>query len=1084
MRTCEKCGTRLGTYSPQDLCPRCLLADGLDAADNSQLSTLNSQPSSRRFADYELLEEIAHGGMGVVWKARQAGLNRIVALKLMLAGPWAGADFTRRFRAEAEAVSSLQHPNIVAIHEVGEQDGQPFFSMDFVEGCNLAGLVREHPLPARQAATYLKTIAEAVQYAHQHGVLHRDLKPSNILVDTSDQPRITDFGLAKRFGVETERELKVKSGSSSAPGAALNSQLSTLNPQLTLPGQVLGSPNYLPPEQAEGRVRDIGPASDVYSLGAVLYHLLTGRAPFQAATVTDVLRQVVQADPPPLRLLNSSVPRDLETICLKCLEKDLHRRYASAQGLADELGRFLRDEPIQARPVSRVEKLWRWCKRRPVYAGLIAALVGVFVLGVAGVLWQWGRAERNATAAETALRDAHEALWQANFERAHAWRISGQMGQRVQALAAIRSAAALRPSAELRTEAIAAFALLDLEDSGTWHPLPRDLVNVQADDRGERYLIALPDDRFEVRRIVDGALLAALTNRTASQPVELRLSGSRLASSGKERSFVWDLNDGRMLFDQPGYYCLALSPGGKHLFRASQSNGAVVVDLDTQAETARLPDSVRPEFAVFSPQGDRVALWSRTWGGKAVEVWDLTTQQKEGELLLSNLTSGVDWRPDGLDLAVGCGDRLIHVWRIKSGLIQTLRGHLQAGLRPFYHPQGDLLASVAWDETLRLWSPEGGVQVLGTHAARPLGFSADGQWLVVRGPRGIGRLRLHRPAECRLLQSGLRKALLRSGLNFSPDGQWLVGQGSGQFVVWNVSDGRMLARVSLPDGYAVGFLDSQTLLTVRAREGLQMFTANGPPDAGRVAAHHHLVPDEGRFTWGALSRDQHRLVVRLDGNGAVFDFSVTGGWEPSSNVDGAAYSALPHEPPTAPRLRLIGQPFFSHAEFSPDGQWIASGSRNLQGNFGAALWFWSARDGQPMHRIPVGNCNPHFSPDGRWFLAAGSPEYRLYAVAGPPAQWREVWREPREVFSFTAGPARFAAHRDWVALLADERIIRLIEVTSRRELARLTPLTPRVEDLAWSLDGRWLAASSELGTHLWDLPLLRVRLRELGLDWE
>jgi WD40 repeat protein len=192
----------------------------------------------------------------------------------------------------------------------------------------------------------------------------------------------------------------------------------------------------------------------------------------------------------------------------------------------------------------------------------------------------------------------------------------------------------------------------------------------------------------------------------------------------------------------------------------------------------------------------------------------------------------------------------------------------------------------------------------------------------------------------------------------------------------------------------------------------------------------------------------------------------------------------PELAPLAPRLRLEGQPLYSRAEFSPNGQWIVSGYRNLEGDFGSALWFWSVQDGRPVHQIPSGNCEPRFSPDGRWFLLAGSPEYRLYAVDGAPEQWREVWREPREVFSFTAGPACFAAHQDWVALLADERIIRLLEITSRRELVRLTPLTPRVEDLAWSADGRWLAASSEFGTHLWDLPLLRARLRELGLDWE
>jgi serine/threonine protein kinase len=245
----------------------------------------------------------------VVWKARQAGLNRIVALKMLLAGPFASREVAQRFRAEAEAAASLQHPNIVAIHEVGEHDGQPFFSMDYVEGRDLASLASEQPLSAERAAAYLKTIAKAVHYAHQHGILHRDLKPSNILIDQFDQPRITDFGLAKR----------------------LTSESAVCNPQsaidLTLPGQVLGSPNYLPPEQAQGRQDQCGPASDVYSLGAVLYHLLTARPPFMGGVLAEVLKAVTQDEPVSPRRLNSEVPRDLETICLKCLEKEVHRRY-------------------------------------------------------------------------------------------------------------------------------------------------------------------------------------------------------------------------------------------------------------------------------------------------------------------------------------------------------------------------------------------------------------------------------------------------------------------------------------------------------------------------------------------------------------------------------------------------------------------------------------------------------------------------------------------------------------------------------------------------------------------------------------
>lgn len=330
-------------------------------------------PGRRRFGDYELLEEIARGGMGVVYRARQVSLNRMVAVKTILAGQLASAADVERFRAEARAAASLQHPHIVAIHEVGEHDGQQYFSMDYIKGRNLAEVVREGPLPARQAARYVKTIAEAIHFAHQRGILHRDLKTSNVLLDLFDQPRVTDFGLAKQMKADSD---------------------------LTLSGQVLGSPNFMPPEQAASKHGQVGPPSDVYSLGAILYYLLTGRPPFTAETLADTLQQVCQREPAPLRLWNPSVPRDVETICLKCLEKEPRRRYPSAQELADELGRFLGDEPILARPVSQPEKLWRWCRRKPALAAL-AASVGALLASI--VMLSLVAAQR-----ATAARDAEK----------------------------------------------------------------------------------------------------------------------------------------------------------------------------------------------------------------------------------------------------------------------------------------------------------------------------------------------------------------------------------------------------------------------------------------------------------------------------------------------------------------------------------------------------------------------------------------------------------------------------------------------------------------------------------------------------
>lgn len=309
-------------------------------------------PGGTNFGDYELIEPIAKGGMGIVYKARQRKLNRVVAIKMILDGQFADQSDIDRFYAEAEAAAALSHPNIVAIHEVGEWSGQHFFSMDFIDGESLAHLVHENPLRPRRAAEFVKIIAETVQFAHDNGVVHRDLKPANILLDKRQRPLITDFGLAKQVSSQSQR---------------------------TIAGSIVGTPSYMPPEQAAGRVDEIGPWSDLYSLGAILYELLTGRPPFRSASPFETIRQVLETEPLSPRLLNENVPKDLETICLKCLQKDRHRRYPSCHELAEELGRFLLGEPIQARPISRLERSWRLVKRNPITSAAIAAAAMFFV---------------------------------------------------------------------------------------------------------------------------------------------------------------------------------------------------------------------------------------------------------------------------------------------------------------------------------------------------------------------------------------------------------------------------------------------------------------------------------------------------------------------------------------------------------------------------------------------------------------------------------------------------------------------------------------------------------------------------------
>jgi WD40 repeat protein/tRNA A-37 threonylcarbamoyl transferase component Bud32 len=487
-RACPDCGVPLPDDAPEGLCPACLLLAGLvreqqattvatnepeptgptagtelgddalrkarepettaawSAVGDAEAPTIALETTGavfgkvRYFGDYELLEEIARGGMGVVYKARQASLNRVVALKMILAGQLASDADVERFHLEAEAAANLDHPGIVPIYEVGQYEGQHYFSMGFVDGQSLAERVAAGPLPARDAAELIRTVAEAVEYAHERGVIHRDLKPANVLLDLQGRPRITDFGLAKTFREDRG---------------------------LTATGLVMGTPSYMPPEQASGRVREVGPAADVYGLGAILYCLVTGRPPFQASNPADTLSQVRDREPVSPRQLNAAVPRDLETIALKCLQKDSARRYGRTRELADDLDRYLTGRPILARPVGPAERLMRWCRRNPALAAAnMIAAAAVVILAVAATTAAWTfrdqrnqiarQADRTAAAlveVEQQRKMGREQLWESLIAEGRAERLAGA---RWAAIHSLGQASRMNPTAELRQEAIQA----------------------------------------------------------------------------------------------------------------------------------------------------------------------------------------------------------------------------------------------------------------------------------------------------------------------------------------------------------------------------------------------------------------------------------------------------------------------------------------------------------------------------------------------------------------------------------------------------------------------------------------------------
>jgi tRNA A-37 threonylcarbamoyl transferase component Bud32 len=481
----------------------------------------------------EIVDELGRGGMSVVYKARQARPARLVALKMILGIHHAEPRRRARCLAEADAIARLAHPNIVQVHEVGEHDNLPFLALELMDGGSLAQKLGGVPQPPAQAAGLVQTLARAVHHAHQRGVVHRDLKPANVLLGADGTPKISDFGLAKQERLE-----------------------------LTTTGVILGTPSYMAPEQASGDHKQIGPAADIYALGAILYECLTGRPPFRAANILETLEQVRTQEPVSPSKLQARTPRDLNTICLKCLQKEPARRYGSALDLADDLQRFLDGKPIHARPVGPAGRAWRWARRSPALAGLslaVALLLLALTLGSFISAWRMNRVAGRALRAEG---EATDRLFDALVTRAETGRASGRPGQRFAGLEALRQAVAIardqgRPAEDvlrLRNAAIGCLALPDLRREADWEGNPPGSHGLGFDARFERYALASPGGEIHINRASDHQELFRLpapAGQGAAYSLTLRFSpdGKYFADwcsfLGRRRTLrVWELRPG------------------------------------------------------------------------------------------------------------------------------------------------------------------------------------------------------------------------------------------------------------------------------------------------------------------------------------------------------------------------------------------------------------------------------------------------------------------------------------------------------------------------------------------------------------
>ena len=634
----------------------------------------------RYFGDYEIREVLGRGGMGVVYEARQVSLNRPVALKMIRAGVLAGDDELRRFQNEAEAVALLDHPGIVPVYEFGEHEGQKYFSMKLVLGSSLAERLATYKDDPKAGALLLVEAADAVHHAHTRGILHRDLKPANILIDAGGHGHVTDFGLAKRVAADAE---------------------------MTASGAILGTPAYMAPEQAVGRRGAITTATDVYGLGSVLYALLTGQAPFASDSVVDTLTMVKEKPPDPPRKLNARVPRDLEVICLKCLEKDPRRRYTSAQAVAEDLRAWLESRPILARPASPLEKAIKWARRRPAIAALSALVVLVSLIGMGGILSQW----REAVVARRAAVEKARAEAEARAEATHlATNLQGQTYSLALALAQ-REWEGANIAQVQRVLNLCAPRLRRWE----WDRL-QYLCHLD-----ERTVPAPGNHAFQdfLCWSPDGIRLAGLSTVTG------RPAGGWNSDYPAHAQIVDTAHEDRRVVLVPEVRIAAWDPQGQQLLVYKKDESLARVEPATGAATRlwSLPVAKLGVWDVaWSPDGRRVAVSRSIGTGSDLRVWDARTGQ--GERVLTGHKEqvyAVAWSPDSKRLASASQDGNARLWDPDTGAsVLALAGHAGPVQAVAWSLDGARLATGGQDQTARIWDARTGrmTAVLNGHGGR------------------------------------------------------------------------------------------------------------------------------------------------------------------------------------------------------------------------------------------------------------------------------------------------------------------------------------------------------------------------------
>lgn len=981
----------------------------------------------RSIGHYELLEQIGRGAMGVVFKARQQGLDRIVALKLHHAGPFADEQDIERFRQEARALAQLDHPCIVTVYEAGEADGRTYLSMQYVPGTNLAQQLRDNPPTIPQAVEAVRDVASAIAYAHCCGVVHRDLKPANILIDDTGSIRIADFGLGK-----------VLSGDHG----------------LTQTGQVLGTLRYMAPEQFEGAAT--APcAGDIYSIGAILYELLSGRPPFWSQSTIGLVRQIQEQDPLPLRQLDRRIPRDLETICLKCLSKSPAQRYATAADLAADLDRYLRGEPVLARPLGASLKLWRYCRRRPITTAIAATSI-ITILAAVIVSTYFGiaasRGHRDAIVArQAAERNARAALEQRELarrelDRSEAIAYAGQIDHALHEWRAGDTIAAMHALTGTRQDlrgweyAFLKTSFTDKQFTLTGHqrhvmsvcfsPDSRRLASGSWDTTikiwdvkrreeirtltGHAEHVESVDFSPDGRRLVSGSrdLTARIWDVDSGREllkfsghngfvvsVKFSVDGRQIISGGRDNVIrVWDAESGkevRTLHGHTAYItCLDVHPNGRWIASGARDDTIRLWDVDTGAALAVLSTEFgHVEGVAFSPDGQTVAgayrhnraiLWRLTADGRSAVPLSLHGHQ--------NGVNDVEFVPNGLFLVSGSYDQSLGIWEVKDpGWFRRLQGHTRAVFCVAASPDTKWIASGGEDRNVKLWSTAAEQAPVTFHKHTDwvlcAEFSPDGRQ-IVSGSRDSGLLWWDIPnSEIRRF-TGHSGAV--TGVAWGTGADWFVSSSAdGTVRVWNTADGSTRStltghagpvRCVAIDGCGACICsggDDATIRLWEADTGSLIRVLHGHESPVRCLA---VTPDGARLISGSDDQTVRiwelksgRLLNTLAGHAKA----VTG---VACSPDGKRLVSGSHDRTlrvySATDGTLLSELHGHLAEiesvaFSPDGRRIVSGGHHNE------VKLWNVELGiatltlkeQRQHVTVV-----RFSPDGRQLLSAGADE--------------------------------------------------------------------------------------------------------------